>query len=113
MLCRYFEKRYPALFLTCYDFALRRLSEEASLKEYFPPEAQSLMAPFFAGHAATQVPAPTQLPHVRCSRVVAGNPIVRARLTHQTGSPSKHDPPPLGCTELSSLCLPSEVPPGT
>ncbi len=53
----YFEKRFPALFLTCYDFALRRLTEEASMKEYFPPDAQSLMAPFFAGHAASQVRA--------------------------------------------------------
>ncbi len=52
---RYFEKRFPRLFLTCYAFALARLASEVSLGEYFPPVAGTLMAPFFAEERTAQV----------------------------------------------------------
>jgi hypothetical protein len=52
---RYFQKRFPRLFLTCYAFALARLTAEPSTAAYFPTNARELMAPFFSDVAPAQV----------------------------------------------------------
>lgn len=52
---RYFQRRFPRLFLTCYAFALARLTGEAAMASYFPADARQLMAPFFSDTRAPQV----------------------------------------------------------
>ena len=49
--------RFPRLFLTGYTFALGHLAREASMVEYFPADAQALMAPFFAADSHAKVTA--------------------------------------------------------
>jgi hypothetical protein len=43
------------MFLTCYAFALARLTGEAAMASYFPADARQLMAPFFSDKRAPQV----------------------------------------------------------
>lgn len=52
---RYFQRRFPRLFLTCYAFALARLTGEPAMAAYFPADARQLMAPFFSDERAPQV----------------------------------------------------------
>lgn len=41
--------------MTCYAFALARLTVEPAMASYFPADARDLMAPFFADERTAQV----------------------------------------------------------